>query len=151
MKSEIRHWEKDIGVEVHDGLIKHFPYNGPFVRGIHRSSVISSHKGQWRGALMFSLIWTWINGWVNNREAGDLERRRVHYDITVMCSNVSWATCPLSMKNDVLNLCKKTAALLNMSLCLKYFPNFFIQKQSIVLALTFYIIPAAVFVDCIRL
>ena len=27
-----------------------------FVRGIHRSPVNSPHKGQWRGALMFSLI-----------------------------------------------------------------------------------------------
>ena len=25
-----------------------------------------------------------INGWVNNREAGDLRRRRVHYDVIVM-------------------------------------------------------------------
>ena len=25
------------------------------------------YKGQWRGALMFSLICVWINGWVNNR------------------------------------------------------------------------------------
>ena len=41
-------------------------------------------KGQWRGALMFSLICTWINGWVNNREAGDLRRYRAHYDVTVM-------------------------------------------------------------------
>ena len=29
-------------------------------------------KGQWRGALMFSLICAWINRWVNNGEAGDL-------------------------------------------------------------------------------
>ena len=42
------------------------------------------HKGQWRGALMFSLICARINDWVNNREAGDLRRRRVHYDVTVM-------------------------------------------------------------------
>ena len=28
------------------------------------------------------LIYTWINGWVNNGEAGDLRRRRAHYDIT---------------------------------------------------------------------
>ena len=34
--------------------------------------------------LMFSLIWAWINGWVNNREAGDLRRYRAHYDVTVM-------------------------------------------------------------------
>ena len=44
--------------------------------GIHRSPVNSLHKGQWRGALMFSLICARINGWVNNREAGDLRRHR---------------------------------------------------------------------------
>ena len=43
-----------------------------------------SHKGQWRGALMFALICARINGWVNNREAGDLGRYRGHYDVTVM-------------------------------------------------------------------
>ena len=32
---------------------------------------------------MFSLIWAWINGWVNNREAGDLRRHRGHYDAIV--------------------------------------------------------------------
>ena len=26
----------------------------------------------------------WINGWVNNREAGDLSRYRAHYDVTVI-------------------------------------------------------------------
>ena len=44
------------------------------------------HKGQWHGALMFSLICAWINGWVNNREAGDLIRHHSHYDVTVMKS-----------------------------------------------------------------
>ena len=46
--------------------------------------VNSPHKGQWRGALMFSLISAWINDWVNNREAGDLRRHRCHYDVIVM-------------------------------------------------------------------
>ena len=46
--------------------------------------VNSLHKGQWRGALMFSLICAWINDWVNNREAGDLRRQRGHYDVIVM-------------------------------------------------------------------
>ena len=46
--------------------------------------VNSPHKGQWRGALMFSLICAWINGWVNNREAGDMRRYRAHYDVIVM-------------------------------------------------------------------
>ena len=41
-------------------------------------------KGQWRGALIFSLICAWMNDWVNDREAGDLERHRGHYDVTVM-------------------------------------------------------------------
>ena len=48
------------------------------------SPVNSPHKSQWRGALMFSLIWAWINGWVNNREAGDLRRQRAHYDVIAM-------------------------------------------------------------------
>ena len=47
-------------------------------------TVNSSHKGQWRGALMFSLKCAWINGWVNNREAGDLRGHPTHYDVTVM-------------------------------------------------------------------
>ena len=70
----------------HDDVIKwkHFPRNWPFVRGIHRSPVNSPHKGQWRGALKFSLICAWINDWVNNREAGDLRRHRTHYDVIVM-------------------------------------------------------------------
>ena len=29
-------------------------------------------------------ICVWINGWVNNGEAGDLRRYRAHYDVTVM-------------------------------------------------------------------
>ena len=42
------------------------------------------HKGQWRGALLFTLICVWTNGWVNTRDAGDLGRHRAHYDVTVM-------------------------------------------------------------------
>ena len=44
----------------------------------------SPHKGQWRGALMFSLICALINGWVNNLEADDLRRHHTHYDVIVM-------------------------------------------------------------------
>ena len=32
----------------------------------------------------FLLIYAWADGWVNNREAGDLRRHHVHYDVTVM-------------------------------------------------------------------
>ena len=61
-----------------------FPRYWQFVRGIHRSPANSPHKGQWRGPLMFSLICVWINGCVNNREAGDLRRYPTHCDVTVM-------------------------------------------------------------------
>ena len=73
-------------VGFHDDVIKwrHFPRHWLFVRGIHRSPMNSPHKGQWRRALMFSLISAWINGWVNNRETGDLRRHPVHYDVVVM-------------------------------------------------------------------
>ena len=94
----------------HDDLIKwkHFPRYWRFVRGIHRSPVNSPHKapvtrkmfpfdevimiilkqsphkGQWRGALIFSLICVCINAWINNREAGYLRQHRAHYDVIVM-------------------------------------------------------------------
>ena len=67
---------------------KHFPRYWPFVRGIHRCPVNSPHNGQWRGALTLSLICARINGWVNNGEAGDLRRHRVHYDVIVMITHI---------------------------------------------------------------
>ena len=71
---------------LHDDVIKwkNFQRYWPFVRGTHRSPVNCQHKGQWRGALMFSLICACMNDWVTNREAGDLRRHRIHYDVTVM-------------------------------------------------------------------
>ena len=76
----------------HDDVInwKHFLRYWPFVRGIHRSPVNSPHKGQWSGALMFSLICVWTNGWLNNRDAGDWRRRRPHYNITVIPTRLSF-------------------------------------------------------------
>ena len=73
-------------VKFHDDVIKwkHFPRYWPFMWGIHRSPVNSPHKRQWRGAMMFSLICAWINGWVNNRTARDLRRHRTHCDVIVM-------------------------------------------------------------------
>ena len=67
-----------------------------FLLGNHRSPVNSLHKGQWRGAFMFSLICVWINSSVNNREAGDLRRHRAHYDVIVMIlMNYSDIMCDL--------------------------------------------------------
>ena len=94
MASWSSYWNRALSIQrcylhiwyIHDDVIKwkHFPRNWPLVRGIHRSPVSSPHKGQWRGALKFSLICVWINGWINNREVGDLRRYRAHYDVTVM-------------------------------------------------------------------
>ena len=98
VKSECSSVNADHRNWVHDDVIKwkHFPRYWPFVRGIHRP-----HKGQWRGALKFSVICIWINGWVKNHEAGDLRRYRAHYDVIVMVgmgwpelgpSCISWIT-----------------------------------------------------------
>ena len=66
----------------HDDVIKwkHFPRYWSFVRGL----VNSPRKGQWRGALVFSVIDAQINGWVNTGEAGDLRSHHTHYDVIVM-------------------------------------------------------------------
>ena len=43
---------------------------------------------------MFSLICPWINGWINNRKAGNLRRRRAHYEIIIMnASQIIHFTC----------------------------------------------------------
>ena len=77
---------RPVGV-THDDFFKSkpFPCYLPFVRIIHRLSMNSPHKGQWRGSFMFSFICAWISGWVNNRDAGDLKRHRAHYYVIVKC------------------------------------------------------------------
>ena len=79
-------------IRFHDDVIqwKHFPRHWPFVRGIHRSPVNSLDRRQWRRALMFSLIYSWMNGWINIDEGGDWRRHRVHYDATVMPGPPLW-------------------------------------------------------------
>ena len=87
------------GVGNHDDVIKwkKFSRYWAFVRGIHRSPM--NYKGQWRGALMFPLICTRINGWVNNGEAYDLWRHRSHYDVTAMIQ-VSLPARPFSCSSQ---------------------------------------------------
>ena len=89
--------------------------------GNHRWSVNSPHKGQWREALMFSLICTRINGWVNSFVAGDLGRHRpimtfflwsetrtVQFTSSYMChltwmSSVNYTGCsPLSWYRHII-------------------------------------------------
>ena len=86
----------------HDDVIKwkHFPRYWSFVRGIHRSQVNSPLKGQWRGALVFSLICAWINVWVNNREAGDLRRHCAqlwrHCNVEIKVRVFCFSGCPVT-------------------------------------------------------
>ena len=64
-----------------------FRVSGPLWRETssnHRSQVDSPHKGQWRGALIFSSTISWAN----NLDAGDLRRHRAHFDVTVVVGNV---------------------------------------------------------------
>ena len=68
-------------------------------------SVNSPHKGQWRGALMFSLICVWINGWVSNREAGDLRHHRGHYDVSVIIfGSLDWTSYQFTFWSRYLRL-----------------------------------------------
>ena len=77
---------------IHDDVIKWTQFHVLLALCAGNSLVNSRHKGQWRGALMFSLICAWINGWVNNHEAGDSRCHRAHYDITVMKGSVTTGT-----------------------------------------------------------
>ena len=85
--------------QIHDDVIKWkpFPRYWTFMRIIRRSPVNSPHKGQWQGALMFSLIYVCINGWVNNREAGDLRRHRAHCEVSVMVSHPLYPGDPVTV------------------------------------------------------
>ena len=73
-----------------------FPRYWPSVREIHRSPVNSLNKGQWRTALMFYLIWAWINGRENNRESWGFQSP----------SRLLWRHC--NDRNDYNRLCMYT-------------------------------------------
>ena len=66
---------------LHDDVIKwkKFQHYWPFVRGIE-------FPAQRLVTRIFNVFLdrAWINGWVSNREAGDLRRHRNHYDVTIM-------------------------------------------------------------------
>ena len=48
------------------------------------SPVTAEFPPQWPVTQSFLWSASWINGWVNNREAGDLRRHHAHYDFIVM-------------------------------------------------------------------
>ena len=78
------HWQKHTCISWWRHQMETFSAFLALCAGNSPVPVNSPHKGQWRGALMFSFMYAWINDWVNNREAGDLRRQRGHYDVIVM-------------------------------------------------------------------
>ena len=99
----------------HDDVIKwkHFPRYWPFVRGIHRSPVNSPNKGQWRGALIFTLI-SALNKRLNNQSWGWWFETpsHTHYDVIVMWLQIMWLWCnvPILCQSHVcLYYCKMVA------------------------------------------
>ena len=131
-------------IATHDDVIKwkHFPRYWPFVQGIQRSPVNSPHKGQWRGALVFSLICATINGWVNNREGGELwrhcsdsvaelDRNWTYYGIArkVHQLRFSFAFLQRNVIQNVLHVCqRKTWKLWNKIVSFKLLVNKLITK-----------------------
>ena len=89
----------------HDDVIKwkHVPRYWPFVLGIHRSP--GEFPAQRPVTRSFDVLFYWVNGWINNREAGDLRRYRAHHDVIVMFTintttkqNKSWQICIILCK-----------------------------------------------------
>ena len=102
-------------------------------------------------SFVFSLICVWINGWVNNREAGDLRCYRAHYDVTVMFASdwyrahllvwdlqvssddlASWVTVP-----DVVMWCSRTCFAIHAVLLLRNEPA--INLTSILYIIRWYV------------
>ena len=69
------------------------------VTGLLCNSPRKGHEGQWRWALMSSLICAWTTGWVNNRDIGDLRRHHAYYDVTVIIQTfVGYIVFPQSLQ-----------------------------------------------------
>ena len=82
-------------------------------------------------AELWYFLWSahWINGWVNNREAGDLRRHRAHYDVIVIIHEHSiitqsnkremkWAhlfVADLGFSRFKLDTCRSMVAMMDVS------------------------------------
>ena len=75
---------------------------------------------------MFSLIYARTNGWVDNREAGDLRRYRAHYDVIVMHRHV-----PMSNITDMWPITVH-GQIRNTQGVFRYKPSIFINAVSFI-------------------
>ena len=55
-----------------------------------------------------SIFWAWTYGWVNNRDGGNLRRRRAHHYVTLMC-RPNWELIPSMQMYDISNMICSTA------------------------------------------
>ena len=103
-------WKKDRLYHIttyptHDDVIKwkHFPRYWSFVREFTGHWWLTSTKASDAELLfIYFLICAEINGWVKNRDAGDLRCRLAHYDVTVMWRtdiSLKWIVCFCCLAN----------------------------------------------------
>ena len=71
---------------------EHFRVTGPLCREFTGHRWIPLTKASDAELWCFLRFAAWMNGWVNNREAGDLRRHHSHYDIIVMVLHWSLGT-----------------------------------------------------------
>ena len=69
-----------------------FRVTGPLCGEFTGTGEFPAQRPVTRSFRMFSLICVWVNGWVNNREAGDLRRYRAHYDVTLIVLAIASAS-----------------------------------------------------------
>ena len=103
-----RHTKGNIDLHNHDDVIKwkHFRVTGPLCVEFTGHRWIPLTKASDAQLWFFSLICAWINGWVNNHEAGDLRRHCAHYDFIVIKPNCvtersNYCTVSSSARSDV--------------------------------------------------
>ena len=89
-----------------------FPVNWSSARGIHRPPAGSHTKGQWRGALVFSLMWDWTNSWTIGGVTCDF---RYH--------EVMWWRCNVQLKTKRSTLLALCAWLYSPRIKWKRFPR----------------------------
>ena len=116
-----RDWWLTLVAVFHDDVIKwkHFPRHRPFVRRMQIPLTKLSDAELW------CFLWSapWINGWVNNREAGDVRQHRAHYDVIVMSwvvQHIGFIIRIVSIKTNLNTIMDAVAPKLSTSIGVSY-------------------------------
>ena len=84
------------------------------------------HKGQWREALVFSLICAWLNGWIDSREVRGLRSHRANHDVIVLSEQFTvWIDVFISITSAKLQYLRYVSrfAVLHRVICLDHLPG----------------------------